>query len=177
MTLSPASSRGSGSGGGLSPSATIGPLGAPQSTLDFTGISAGGNALLLVAQLKDTAVTGFALVRFNGDSGTNYDFGTMTQAAASVTGANSAAATSIQVPTSGSAVVGTNPGVFTMWLPGYALTGFRKVAYFESGFDLATPVNNVTVAGEWINTAAINQVTLVANTSWNNGTVAYLYVL
>lgn len=176
MTLVPPSSRsGSGGSGADTLIASFGPIGAGVSNFDFTSIPGTYNHLRVIALLKDTSVSGTCNVTFNGDTGGNYDFGRLEQTSTTVAGVNSAASTSIQTPTCGSAVVATNPGIFELLVPGYAQTTFRKVCWTRSGFDLATPVQQDFVAGEWVNTAAITRITLTPGSNWNIGSAAYLY--
>lgn len=159
-------------------------LGVAAASIDFSGIPATYETLVLELMGRgDTAAT-FVLpqLRFNNDSGANYDDhshyavgGGASPASSSNVGATSAAIGGL---TAASATA-NKPGYATIRIPNYAKTVFQKVAHasvdrFES--NVAGGLVTQQTAALWRSTAAINRITLSASAgNFIAGTVATLY--
>lgn len=134
-------------------------LGVGAANIDITGITGLYAHLLIVAYLRsDTAAFSTDLVlRFNGDSGGNYNAnnnGSATSIGAG-TGANAAIAAASATASMFSA--------FAIFIPHYAGTANFKSAILPA-FDVSSTslVNGVTRAGVWKSTSAINRITISA---------------
>lgn len=176
-TITIAASGGGGGGGAWTPIAqTL--LTVAAATIDFTSIPATYEDLVIVLQGRGTtaAVSTNMLMRFNNDSGANYDFSRWNRF-----GNNSnVAQTSAEI---GSLMAATAPAgnssQATIEINNYARTTLRKTAFTLQGGDEST-----LAAGQyshisnmlWRSTAAINRVTiLLAAGNFDIGTVATLY--
>lgn len=133
---------------------------------DLTSIPGTYESLRLVIQARgDTAATGTPmLLRFNNDSGANYNW--QRDYAAGATGQDSGAgATSV---TAGYLVAATAPSgdalTSDILIPGYARTVFNKSFVVVSTSRIATGSSGVissNIGGYWNSTAAITRITLI----------------
>lgn len=134
-------------------------------------IPAGYSGLMIyVIGRRDDAVFsgGFAL-QFNGDTGTNYDYGWTDQSNTVVTGIVTAAAAGTKVMEGPGANVGANRfGAATVSIPAYADTTAYKSCTSLGGFaDGSTHGELVHSISLWRSTTAINQVTLTVGAGVN----------
>lgn len=160
---------------GMVPLAQLAPASGTASII-LSAIPAGYENLRLVLLSRGSA-TSNVILRFNGDTGANYDDqrvqGTTTVASA------------VSQPAAAGITIGAHPSLTTqaammdMIIPGYARTGIMK-PLFSSGarFDDLGGGSNYAyaTAGNWRNAAAITSLTLFPATgTFSAGTVATLY--
>lgn len=139
-------------------------LAAPAATITFSSIPQTYRHLRLVLEGRLTTAASAALaVRFNGDTGANYDLSRISGASASVSHTGSAAITSGQVgilPNSGSpagAALGGEVQVLN-----YAGTTFKKRANFQLLLPTESTGDTVYIGGfAWRSTAAITSITVL----------------
>lgn len=168
MAGTPPSSVPSSSGGGLTTLVDT-TLGADTATFDVTGIAAGGKALWFwfTGRSSKAAVPddGFNL-RFNNDSGANYQFEdlfTANSVSANASGSGSFAQTigsSLVIPAA--TAPANTQGIVTLLIPNYDGTTFHKPYTMQSGApDVSSGTGQYTEAsmGVWLSTAAITRVT------------------
>lgn len=155
------------------------------SSIDFTSIPATFRHLMLVIDTRLTgAVTGAAVgVRFNGDSGANYDMQFLQANNLTVSSGQTLAGTSIanigSVP-GASATAGLS-GLIVATIPNYRGTTFQKTIESRNTLKRSTAAADFFVqafGGWWRSAAAINQITLIPGSgNFDVGTVATLYGL
>lgn len=148
-------------------------------SFDFQSIPDSYESLRLIYHGRGAAATNGNLfvMRFNNDSGANYDYETNNSINGGHTGANFTGQTSIgfmAIPKGSSTA--DRPGSGDILIPGYARTVFHKVTR-ATGTDYITSVLRVTGgAGVWKSTAAITRITIAPDTgNWLAGSVASLY--
>lgn len=159
-------------------------LGVAAASIDFTSIPATFAHLLLVLIGRGDAVLTEVdvLLRFNGDSGANYDDqGVGNNAATTAFAFQDSAATAIKIGsiTAASSTAST-PGAIRAEIPQYAGAVFHKVAVAVDGrFDDTAGTYRVAArAGRWRSAVAANRVTLLpASGNFIIGTRATLYGL
>jgi hypothetical protein len=137
------------------------------SSVDFASIAGDFKHLLIVAHARgDTAATNTNLnVRFNGDTGGNYDVQRLSAGAGTVSpaeafGAVSAGMAVIPANTAGANLVGG--GLFL--IPHYSAATHNKSILSLWGYKLGTSSGNLDIAirsGHWRSSAAITQVTFL----------------
>ena len=147
--------------------------------LDFTGIPAIYDSLLIVAQMRGT--NGSELVdtqmTFNGDTSAIYWYNYQFAASASVTaGGSSGLNNTYMGPTNAASGPTGRAGVITCEIPNYARTDFYKgFTSRQSHFETTTRAVSQW-GGGWDNTAAINRITLTpAAGLWAAGSNVSLY--
>jgi hypothetical protein len=153
-------------------------LGAAAASIDFQNIPQNYHHLRLVITARGDAAAAAAglLMRFNNDSGANYDRqqidGTDTTVAASSTTAQTSAVLG-NIPAA-TALAGQTAAI-TCEIPNYGALSFFKGANIEAGMRYTSPQRQASFA-QWRSTAAINRITLLL-TSGNfvAGSVATLY--
>lgn len=156
---------------------------ATAATIDFTSIPATFEDLLIVVQARgDTAAVATQVsLRFNNDSGGNYDsqdlYGNNVLAAAGVASAGTSASLG-QMP----AATGTTAAaaLFDVVVPAYARTTFHKQGFMRNGRFSTEGTGSTYISSasalNWRSTAAINRVTLIPSAgNFDIGTVATLY--
>lgn len=157
-------------------------LGSDTASFDITSISGSYNHLTLVLYLRDTTggqnVT-TPIVRFNNDSGANYDWARFGQFAGSAFASISAGQTSMSGPLIPAASDTTGAfGAGDMLVPNYAATVAHKQCLMNgSALGDATNYALGTWCGWWKSTAAITRVTITAQTSFKTGSRVTLYGL
>jgi hypothetical protein len=158
-------------------------LGVAAASFDFQNIVGTFNHLRLLTQLRDdSAGTGIAgaLLRFNNDSGANYNIVQMQNVNATVTGTNTLANTSGAGPvqTNGGATA-SYFGIGTIDIPFYAKTTAFKAAIVGMGSVEAVAANTIEkhCSSVWKNTAAITRVTILpgAGSNFVAGSAVSLY--
>lgn len=143
-------------------------LGAGAASIDFSGIpTTYGHLLIIVQARSDTAATATnLLLRFNNDSGTNYDTQLHSGSAAASTAAELFAGSAMTIGAIAAATAGAGlAGTAVIFVPNYAGTTFNKTANGNYDNKIGTATANMTVgriAGQWRSTAAINRVTIFA---------------
>lgn len=125
------------------------------------GIAGGHGDLLVViiARSADAAISNNLLLRFNNDSGGNYDWSWVYNGAATPQGAAGNLATSAIVGKTQSATGIANTAAATeLTIPGYDLTTFYKSGVGRSGaLDTSGNAYSVASAFQWRSTAAITR--------------------
>jgi hypothetical protein len=160
-------------------------LGASAPSIDFSGIAATLTHLLIVYYLRSDAATtnDNLLIRFNNDSGANYDMQADRAFAATPAANEALAATSINCT---SCLCGANApaNVFaggTIEIHNYANASNNKTASVVGGSKGGTTTGTLIasrIAGFWRSSAAINRVTLLPATgNFVTGSLATLYGL
>jgi hypothetical protein len=157
---------GGGGSGGAQTQISDSTLGGSAPSFDLTAIPATFNHLLLLIQGRgDTAATSTTvLLRFNNDSGANYDTELITGSGAAVATGEIVAGTSAQIA---DITANTGPasvfGAFTIWIPNYAGTTAQKNAFSSGGHkttSLSGGIFNRNYSCFWRSAAAINRITL-----------------
>lgn len=153
--------------GVMRPLANVTVGGGGAANIDFTAIPGTFKALVVVLHARgDAAATGVAVgLRFNGDTGTNYDSQRHYATATTVGNDEFLAQTSgnlIGVPASTAPASTFGPA--TIIIPAYAVAGLRRAALYANQYKGANSSGNMPSGGGavfWRNTAAITQVTLI----------------
>ncbi len=135
-------------------------------SISFTGINQTFAHLLVVAYLRgDTAAaTVNTLMRFNGDSGANYDYQTVRGAASTTSAVEVFATTGIlvgQVPANTAAANLFSAHQIT--IPHYAQASNNKASSSQHVMKIGTASGNLNVEGQagfWRSNSAITQVSL-----------------
>jgi hypothetical protein len=150
----------------------------------FSSIPATYRGLMLQVVLRgDTAATSTeALMRFNGDTGANYDYQRLNAGITTVNASEALNSTSIGIgDMAASTATAGAPGISTVMIPFYAGTTFWKMSTSHDGVSTGTATGSLQVkpwAGRWRNTAAINSITILpAAGNWIAGSSAVLYGL
>lgn len=136
-------------------------------SFDVQNISSSYDHLrVLVTARGDTAASGTAcLVRFNNDSGANYDFEKLSLSGATATAAESLAATSIEVANTVAANTATANyfGSVVFEIPSYAGATAQKHVQAQAFNRMSTSTGDLRtylVGGGWRSTAVINRITV-----------------
>lgn len=152
--------------------------------IDFTSIAATWRHLLLVVQARTdrAAQAGDTLaLRFNNDSGNNYDTQLLRGNNATALASNAAAATSATLGLiTGAGASAGKSGIVTVWVPNYRGTAFEKQLVSQNADFASTAAADMfsqANACNWRSTAAITRVTIFSINGANliSGTVASLY--
>lgn len=140
-------------------------------SFDITGIAQTYIALRFLADVRGTkaAATATAMVRFNNDSGANYDYQIMNNTAATTVGASGALAqTQINLgDIPGSTATAGRSAVVEAVIGNYAGTTFDKNIRAHIGLARGTSSGDVFVEtsyGLWRATTAITRITLLPDT-------------
>lgn len=142
-------------------------LGAAAASFDFTGIPAHWSHLMIVAYLRGDAVTTSRAVnvRFNNDSGGNYDRQLYNAGAATVAGAEAFGATSGQVGSMPAASATADVfGTLSVIIPHYAGTVDQKACRSDYSEKRGVTTGLINMGGScvyWRSAAAINRITLL----------------
>lgn len=152
-------------------------------SFDFQSIPQTGKALLIDLLIAgEVAATNTALnVRFNNDSGSNYDHERLDGQNTTVVGGAVAGGTSALVAEIPGASITPRACSVTIRVPGYATTTLDKAFTSVGGYSLSTAQADQgvrTIHGTWRSTAAISRVTLTpASGDIAEGSTATLYTL
>lgn len=164
-------------------------LGSAAATVTLSAIPGTYSTLVLQMTLRgDTTGTFLSVVsvRFNGDTGSNYDWERLASSAAGAVRTGGAGVTSGNLGTmpapgsGGSTTPAGQSGMIRVEIPDYANTVFRK-QYKSSGGYRNTPdatggFVNEQVAGNWRNSAAITQIdVLSASGNFAEGSIFTLW--
>jgi hypothetical protein len=160
-------------------------LGADTATIDTGATISGGFSdlrVVILARTAQAAASSALFLRFNNDSGANYDDEFIQVSQATVVGSATAGSTSVNIiivpGTSGAA---SSFGVWEIFIPQYAATVVHKTGSAIGGFADSTIANSRhrTCTFRWRSTAAINRVSIVANDASNliTGTTLRVYGL
>ncbi len=159
-------------------------LGASAASVDVTAISSTYAHLLISTYTRsDTAAANTPLlIRFNGDTGANYDYQYAQGSAAVASAAETFAATSLQVGYAEANTAGAN--LFAMaeiFIPHYAGSSNNKQVASLATSKGGTASGNLAVnifGGGWRSNAAINQVTLFPSAgNFVSGTRITIYAM
>lgn len=137
-------------------------------TVTFSSIPTTFRHLQLWVAARGDAVAGFVemRLRFNGDTGANYDAEMIAGNAGTAAAAESIAATSMQVGEfAGSTAAAGSCGIYVINIPWYGSTVFHKMVSTSHGLTIGTAttaVHSKHWAGRWRSTAAINSVSVIA---------------
>lgn len=141
-------------------------LAADAANIDITGIPQTYKALKIILNARTTEVTtwNYVRIRFNNDSGANYNSQQTFSSAASITSAEELAQTSgnMGMCTAANATDALFSGVCELTIPDYAGTNFYKICTKISSmwFKLTTGGLQVLNGGvAWHSTAPINRIT------------------
>lgn len=140
---------------------------AANDAFDIQNIPQGYRNLLIVGQVRTTesAIISAIITRFNGDSGSNYDYQYIIgrNTTASVIDAQAASFIFIGCPgaSAGAGVFGS----FMALIPNYAATVAEKSISAFGGYsdEAATGGESGTYTGHWRNTAAITSIQMIGN--------------
>jgi hypothetical protein len=145
-------------------------LGAPAANFDLTSIDQNFGALLLVSYVRGDAVAGTIAVqvRFNNDSGANYDAQSIHNSAATTAAAGeNLAATSGMIDrgvSPGGSAAASEFGVVVTLIPAYTDTVGQKGAISIIAGRSGTASGNLSAmlcATFWRSTAAVNRITIL----------------
>lgn len=148
-------------------------LGVAAASIDVSGIVASYAHLLISFYGRSDQATTIVgtLMRFNGDSGANYDYQFVQGQAAATAAAETFAATAVQVGNLPANSAGANLfGANEIFIPHYAGSSNNKqvITVGSSKIGTATTnLNSVIFGGGWRSTAAINRITIFAGGSGN----------
>lgn len=142
-------------------------LASATASVTFSSIPATYTTLILVVngRLSDSALFGAIGIRFNGDTGANYDQQAIQGLGSTAQAFGGSAQTYGFIGRLPGATASTSDaGEITIWVPGYAATTFNKLArgnngYFETQGTTGTYFT-VQASAQWRNTAAVTSATL-----------------
>lgn len=144
------------------------------STISFTSISSSYTNLRLTYQGKVTSGYGNFFLRFNADTGANYDYQTMDGVGASASPSQTFATNYISV-----GLIGGVVGGGTIDIPNYKGSTLNKVAIGQGYMLYGTSSGQMIVlnhGGRWRNTSAITQLDFTCDAGdFQAGTVVSLY--
>lgn len=150
-----------------------GALAAPAASID-TGAAgvAGGYRMIevvVIGRTDETVLTSTCAIRFNNDSGANYNQTHAGWDSGGVSSGSIVGNTGILMPMPGSTFTASSPGMWMYTVPFYADTTFHKVSQHAGNRAGNTAGNNIVynVTGTWRNTAAITRVAIFAPTGKN----------
>ena len=136
-----------------------------QASVTFSSISAGYETLRLVAKLRGetSATTQECMIRFNSDTGTNYNQQNLDSAASATVpvATRASGAAYISVIAAGATSIADTFTPIDCWMPGYSSTSFFKPASITAGGIISTTLNDnrtYMIAGEWLATAAVHTI-------------------
>lgn len=179
ITISSGVISSSGSSGALTQIAQVS-VASAQASVTFSAIPGTYTNLKLTIQARTSNTsTDNILCRFNGDSGSNYDFAALQASNINVSGSGSTGQTSIEIGAATSNSVTGIPGVSEATIFNYAATTFYKsLASFGHFWDTGAngPRTN-QMTGDWHNTAAITSIilTMSSGDNFEPGSVVTLY--
>ena len=129
-------------------------------SVTFSSISAGYETLRLVAKLRGetSATTQECMIRFNSDTGTNYNQQNLDSSTNTAVATRASGAAYISFIAAGATSIADTFTPIDCWLPGYSSTSFFKPASITAGGIISTTLNDnrtYMIAGEWLATAAI----------------------
>jgi hypothetical protein len=127
---------------------------------------------IVVSGRTDRAATNQQVgIRFNNDTGANYDWQNVRAAAAGTAATESIADTSIVITNmTGTTATASFVGSSLVEIPDYTSSAFYKTVNALSIFQVGTSTGNITelvYGGTWRNTAAVTRVTVFPYTSGN----------
>jgi hypothetical protein len=157
-------------------------LGSAQASVTFSAIAATYRDLRLVVRGRGDASATFSLVRmqFNGDTGGNYDWESITSNNTTVSGAGHVAQTELEIGyvTAATSPAGS-PAFADVLIMDYRGTVFHKAISAQSSLRQTTAASGLWVrstSGWWLNTAAITSIVVFPDTgNFITGTVVSLY--
>jgi hypothetical protein len=144
-------------------------LGSAASSVTFSSIPTTFRHLQLWIMSRGDAAASFVEVRlrFNGDTGANYDSEQITGNAGTATAFESIAATSIQVGEAAAATASSGScGMSVINIPWYNNTTFHKMITSSHGLSVGTAttaMHSKHWSGRWRNTGGITSITLLAS--------------
>ena len=153
-----------------------------QTSVTFSSIAATYRDLIVVSRGRGTTVANSTavLLRFNGDTGSNYDYETISGAGTTATVAEALAQTSIRFGNMAAASAGASiADVSEVVIGDYRGTTFQKSVVSRYGIKIGTSTGNIghsTLSGWWRSTAAITSVVVFPSAGgFVNGSVVSLY--
>jgi hypothetical protein len=157
-------------------------LGSATTSITFSSIGSGFRALLLEGYTRSTVAGTFVnnMLRFNSDTGANYDWNDLYAGGASVVSTQNFAQTSIVAfKHPGSSASANLFGSFRIWIPGYAYASANKLVHANWAHKDSTVSAHLAVGktkGAWRSNSAITSVTLQPITNqFDTGTRVSLY--
>lgn len=117
-----------------------------------------------MGRTTEAVVLSTVAVTFNGDTGANYDFSSIRNANATLTGSNTLAAANINLPFFGTSAQAGAATCLHLWIPFYTGTTFHKmgnvlISHVE---DTAADARNYAIGLRYRSTSAITQATVTA---------------
>lgn len=154
-----------------------------QTSVTFSSIAATYRDLIVVVRGRGTTVANSVtlLMRFNGDTGANYDYETISGAGTTASVIESLAQTSIRFGNMAAASAAANVADLAEAVIGdYRGTTFQKSVLSRYGIKIGTSTGNIghsTLSGWWRSTAAIAASVVVFPSAGGfvNGSVVSLY--
>lgn len=135
-------------------------------TFDFTSIPATFTHLMLIGQVRSAtaAATAEIRLRFNNDSGSNYDYAFQWLNAGSPAGTTGAAQTSALLSSLVTAASGTanRASPVAIEIPNYAATTFQKDCTAQVGYQDGSALSTAAGSAHWRSTAAISRITIIS---------------
>jgi hypothetical protein len=137
--------------------------------------------LILLCRSDRAAVDDPVAMRFNNDSGSNYDSQFLQSFGSSTNAAHQNAGTVFQYAgyTTGDTGAANKAGIIEIVIPYYTQTTFHKTYSGSGGAVLNSTVDDlrtITTAGVWRSTAAINRIALLPFTGTNFRTGSHLTI-
>lgn len=170
-------------GGGIEVLGSV-DLASSASSITFSSIPATSTNLRLVLSATGTASTTNVnvLLRFNSDTGSNYQWQRHLANATTSSAQSTAASTFAEIGKIPAATAPSgSPGAVTLDIPDYAGTTFQKVVMSEGSYIFASGSSGMTrhsYGAFWLSTAAITEIVLLLPSgSFATGTKAVLYGL
>lgn len=152
------------------------------STVSWTGIQQNLRHLRVVVRARGTSVLAGVNMRFNGDSGANYDYARQvtTQAATTPAATFTAGGTSLLAiaPIVATSELANMSGDAIIEIPDYRQTSFYKtvIAKGMKKGDATTGWQIIDYRGWWLSTAAINRIDLISSGgNFQTGSLLALY--
>lgn len=147
--------------------------GSAAASIDFTSIPAHWTHLIVKVDGRSSGavVADYVRMRFNGDSGSNYNYQQLAAVNAAITAGPGVGVTGIIVlPIAGSSASASVSGGGVVEVPSYAGTTWHKSVHAHgsvSGTDAAGTQEVDVFGGRWRSSSAINQITLTLNSGGN----------
>lgn len=160
--------------------------GSSAASFDFTSIPGSYKHLMMVVEGRSTvaAINENVFMRFNNDSGSNYDYshwaiGELSTISGAFEEGNGATSFVRVLVVPGASSTAGDAGNMTLWFPNYASTTFNHTFHGQGGTLLSRASGNIRFLqafGSWRSTAAITRITLSTTSgSWDTGSRATLY--
>lgn len=134
----------------------------PQATISFSNIPQGYTDLILVVSARSSTdtVSTYGLLRFNSDSGANYNRRTLLSNGSAASSSTSTSATSLIVWDNASDATASTFANAQVYIPNYTSSNQKSVSNDSVSENNATAAYAVLYAGLWTGTAAITSISI-----------------